>query len=74
MPRGRKRKFSNYVPRPWIHNSSSELEEDDGDHGGGDIPPVVLGPELEEHDGDHGGGQQQRPENIEGKIYLFFKN
>ena len=29
MPRGRKRKFTGYVPRPWIHNSSSEFEDDD---------------------------------------------
>lgn len=26
MPRGRKRKIAEFIPRPWIHNSSSEDE------------------------------------------------
>ena len=30
MPRGRKRKVSEFVPRPWIPNSSSEDEYHDG--------------------------------------------
>ena len=61
MPRGRKRKFQ-FVPQPWIHNSSSEDEHRD--------PGQDL--RRPNHDGGHE-DLQHDPRPRLGNFFFFFK-